>query len=178
MHNVGTAFAQTCSYLAGVGMTALTTYLGLLIVGRAKAGLTVVASATGGAVRFIVYKIARIQGCKSVGVFGSSEKCSQLRNERGVENAIEYKKGAVAKVIKLDAPNSMDVYSKMSAVTFGTQCRCRSIAMYASSYAVKYHSTPMSSMHSVGQLPADHCTTQQHERLHHAGLPRGYALCF
>ena len=110
MRKVDLSFAPARSYLTSVGMTAFTAYFGLLDVGKPKAGQTVVVSAAAGAVGSIVCQIAKIQGCKVIGIAGGPEKCGYLRDELGVDAAIDYKCESVAEALKLAAPDGVDIF--------------------------------------------------------------------
>ena len=106
MRKVDLSFAPARSYLTSVGMTAFTAYFGLLDVGKPKAGQTVVVSAAAGAVGAVVCQIAKIQGCKVIGIAGGPEKCGYLRDELGVDAAIDYKGDSVAEALMLAAPEN------------------------------------------------------------------------
>ena len=92
------------------GIAGLTAYFGLLDVGRPKAGETVVVSAAAGSVGSIVGQIAKLKGCRVVGIAGGKAKCDWLTSELGFDAAIDYKNGAVFKALKAAAPNGIDVY--------------------------------------------------------------------
>jgi len=92
------------------GVAGLTAYFGLLNVGRPKAGDTVVVSAAAGSVGSIVGQIARIKGCRAVGIAGGQAKCDWLVSELGFDAAVDYKAGSVFKALKAAAPNGIDVY--------------------------------------------------------------------
>ena len=77
------------------GMPGNSAYFGLLDLCSPKAGETVVVSGAAGAVGNIVGQIAKIKGCKVVGLAGSQEKCDWLTGELGFDAAINYKKGSV-----------------------------------------------------------------------------------
>jgi NADPH-dependent curcumin reductase len=79
------------SMLSVMGITGMTAYFGLLDIGRPQPGETVVISAASGAVGSIVGQIAKIQGCRVVGITGSNEKCALLTDELGFDAAISYK---------------------------------------------------------------------------------------
>ncbi|NUM56609.1 MAG: NADP-dependent oxidoreductase [Candidatus Hydrogenedentes bacterium] len=98
------------SFLSVLGITGLTAYFGLLDVGKPKAGETVVVSTAAGAVGSIVCQIAKIQGCRVVGIAGSDEKCAWIKNELGVEAAINYKTQDVATELRTACPKKIDVY--------------------------------------------------------------------
>lgn len=88
----------------------LTAYFGLLKVGQAKAGETVVVSAAAGSVGSLVGQIARIKGCRVVGVAGGAEKCDWLVREIGFDAAVDYKAGDFHKALKAATPDGVDVY--------------------------------------------------------------------
>jgi NADPH-dependent curcumin reductase CurA len=92
------------------GIAGLTAYFGLLDIGRPKAGETVVVSAAAGAVGSIVGQIAKIKGCRVIGIAGGAEKCAWLAKELGFDAAVDYKSGALFKTLKAAAPNGIDVY--------------------------------------------------------------------
>src|SRR5712691_2557614 len=96
--------------LSVYGIAGLTAYFGLLDVGKAKAGETVVVSAAAGSVGSIVGQIAKIKGCRVVGIAGGKDKCNWLTSELGFDAAVDYKDGAVFKALKAAAPDGIDVY--------------------------------------------------------------------
>ena len=96
--------------LSVYGVTGLTAYFGLLRIGDPKPGETVVVSAAAGAVGSIVGQIARIKGCKVIGVAGGPEKCAWLKDELGFDEALDYKLGGVRRALRDLAPNGVDVY--------------------------------------------------------------------
>jgi NADPH-dependent curcumin reductase CurA len=96
--------------LGVLGMPGLTAYFGLLDIGRPKEGETVVVSGAAGAVGMTVCQIAKIKGCRTVGTAGSDEKTQYLRDQLGVDAAINYKTEDVRQALKDAAPNGIDVY--------------------------------------------------------------------
>jgi hypothetical protein len=96
-------------YLGALGVTGMTAYFGLLDVGAAKAGDTVVVSGAAGAVGMLVGQIAKISGCTVVGIAGGPEKCRYL-GELGFDAAIDYKAGDVRKALREQCPKGIDVY--------------------------------------------------------------------
>lgn len=92
------------------GIAGLTAYFGLLHVGKPKEGETVVVSAAAGSVGSIVGQIAKLKGCRVVGIAGGADKCQWLTSELGFDAAVDYKDGAVFKALKAAAPNGIDVY--------------------------------------------------------------------
>jgi NADPH-dependent curcumin reductase CurA len=96
--------------LSVYGIAGLTAYFGLLDVGKPKAAETVVVSAAAGSVGSIVGQIAKIKGCRVVGIAGGKDKCNWLTSELGFDAAVDYKDGAVFRALKAAAPNGIDVY--------------------------------------------------------------------
>jgi len=96
--------------LGVLGVTGLTAYFGLLDIGKPKAGETVVVSGAAGAVGMTVCQIARFKGCRVVGIAGSDEKNSYLRDELGVDATINYKNDNVFEALKEACPNGVDIY--------------------------------------------------------------------
>jgi NADPH-dependent curcumin reductase CurA len=93
-----------------LGQTGLTAYFGLLDVGKAVAGDTVVVSAAAGAVGSIAGQIARIAGCRTIGIAGGAEKLEDLRDLYRFDDAIDYKAGYVRAAVKSACPDGVDVY--------------------------------------------------------------------
>lgn len=96
--------------LGVLGMTGLTAYFGLLDIGRPKEGETVVVSGAAGAVGMTVCQIAKIKGCRVVGIAGGPEKTRYLKEELGVDAVVDYKAGNVAEALKNACPKGVDVY--------------------------------------------------------------------
>jgi NADPH-dependent curcumin reductase CurA len=98
------------TYLGTLGMPGLTAYFGLLEVGALADGETVVVSGAAGAVGTVVGQIAKIKGCRVIGIAGGAEKCRWLVDELGFDAAIDYKNDDVRRRLKEEAPNGVDVY--------------------------------------------------------------------
>jgi NADPH-dependent curcumin reductase CurA len=99
------------SHLLSVyGVSGLTAYFGLTEVGQAKAGETVVISAAAGAVGTFAGQIARILGCRVVGIAGGDEKCRWLTDQLGYDAAVDYKSGPIGDRLKAACPGGIDVY--------------------------------------------------------------------
>jgi NADPH-dependent curcumin reductase CurA len=102
---------EPMSHLISVyGIAGLTAYFGLLDVGRPKEGETVLVSAAAGSVGSLVGQIAKIKGCKAVGIAGGQEKCDWVVNELGFDACVDYKAGGLYKSLKAAAPQGVDVY--------------------------------------------------------------------
>lgn len=93
-----------------LGMTGFTAYFGLLDIGKPQAGETVVVSAAAGAVGSVVGQIAKIMGCRVVGITGSDEKCHWLVEELGFDDAINYKTADLETALAKSCPDGIDVY--------------------------------------------------------------------
>lgn len=97
------------TYMSALGFTGATAYFGLLDLGMPKAGETVVVSAAAGAVGQIVGQIAKIKGCRVVGLAGSDDKCRYVVKELGFDACINYKKEDLTAALKRECPNGIDV---------------------------------------------------------------------
>ena len=107
---VDAKLAPLPKYLSVLGMPGMTAYFGLLDTGQPKSGETIVVSAAAGAVGSIVGQIARIKGCRVIGIAGGPEKCSYIAQELGFDAAIDYKNEDVKKSLRRHCPNGIDVY--------------------------------------------------------------------
>ena len=95
--------------LSTLGMPGLTAYFGLLDVGKPVAGNTVVVSGAAGAVGSVVGQIAKIHGCRTVGIAGGADKCRYL-TEIGFDAAIDYKAGDIKPALREHCPQGIDVF--------------------------------------------------------------------
>ena len=93
-----------------LGLTGITAYFGLLEVGRPAEGETVVVSGAAGATGSVVGQIARIKGCRVVGIAGGAEKCAWLRETAGFDAAIDYKAEKVDRRLRDLCPDGIDVF--------------------------------------------------------------------
>lgn len=92
------------------GNTGITAYIGLKHIGQPKAGETVVVSGAAGATGIIVGQIAKIHGCRVVGIAGSDDKCRLLVDELGFDVALNYKSPAFREELAKATPKYIDVY--------------------------------------------------------------------
>jgi NADPH-dependent curcumin reductase CurA len=97
-------------FLSVLGMTGLTAYFGLLEIGKPQTGDTVVVSAAAGAVGMMVGQIAKIKGCRVVGIAGGPEKCRFIVDELGFDAAIDYKHEDVHAALREHCPDRVNVY--------------------------------------------------------------------
>jgi NADPH-dependent curcumin reductase CurA len=104
------ALAPLTTYLGVLGLPGMTAYFGLLEVGRPQEGDTVVVSGAAGAVGSVVGQIAKLKGCRVIGIAGGEEKCRWLVDELGFDAAIDYKGEAVGRALREHAPDGVDVY--------------------------------------------------------------------
>jgi hypothetical protein len=91
-------------------MPGMTGYFGLMDVGQPKAGETVVVSGAAGAVGQTVGQLAKIKGCRVVGIAGGPDKCRWVVDELGFDACIDYKSGNVRDGLKQHCPNGVDIY--------------------------------------------------------------------
>jgi NADPH:quinone reductase len=98
-------------YLGVLGMPGFTAYFGMMEIGKPKKGETVVVSGAAGAVGIVAGQIAKIQGSIVIGIAGSDEKCSLLKQQFGYDEAINYKTSkSVRKELASHCPEGVDVY--------------------------------------------------------------------
>ena len=97
-------------YLGTLGMPGMTAYFGLLDIGKPKEGDTVVVSGAAGAVGMVVGQIAKIKGCRVVGIAGGREKCQYVVRDLGFDAAIDYKAEDVRKSLHTHCPDGINVY--------------------------------------------------------------------
>jgi NADPH-dependent curcumin reductase len=107
---IDTKFASAPVFLGALGMPGMTAYFGLLDIGKPQPGQTVVVSGAAGAVGTVVGQIAKIKGCRVVGIAGGKEKCDYLVRELGFDAALDYKSEDVKKSLKAACPKGVDVY--------------------------------------------------------------------
>ncbi|QTN24822.1 NADP-dependent oxidoreductase [Rhizobacter sp. AJA081-3] len=97
-------------WLNVLGMPGMTGYFGLMDVGQPKAGETVVVSGAAGAVGQTVGQLAKIKGCRVVGIAGGPDKCRWVVDELGFDACIDYKSGSVRDGLKQHCPDGVDIY--------------------------------------------------------------------
>ena len=97
-------------HLGVLGISGLTAYFGLLDVGRPEPGQTVVVSGAAGSVGSIAGQIARIKGCRAIGIAGGEDKCRWLVDELGFDAAIDYKRDDARAQLRQYAPDGVDVF--------------------------------------------------------------------
>ncbi|MBT6144289.1 MAG: NADP-dependent oxidoreductase [Gemmatimonadetes bacterium] len=107
---VDPALAPISTSLGVLGMPGITAWVGLLDIGRPRDGETVVVSGAAGAVGSLVGQIARITGCRAIGITGTDAKISYLTDELGFDGAINYRTQDVSAALSEFCPDGIDVY--------------------------------------------------------------------
>ena len=111
LQKIDESLAPISYHLDVLGMTGLTAYFGLIEIGKPKPGETVVVSGAAGAVGIVVGQIAKIHGCRVIGISGSDEKIKLLKDKYGFDEAINYKTVSnLKKAIAEACPKGVDVY--------------------------------------------------------------------
>jgi NADPH-dependent curcumin reductase CurA len=110
VYRVDPDVAPLPTHLGALGLTGLTAYFGLFDVGRPKPGDTVVVSGAAGAVGSVAGQLARIHGCRVIGIAGGPDKCRRLVEELRFDAAIDYKNQDVTAELRRLAPTGLDVY--------------------------------------------------------------------
>jgi len=110
LRKVDTKFAPLTTYLGVLGMPGMTAYFGLLDIGKPQPGETVVVSGAAGAVGAVVCQIAKIKGCRVVGIAGGADKCKYVREALGADAVIDYKSEDVKAGLKKHCPDGIHVY--------------------------------------------------------------------
>lgn len=96
--------------LGVLGMPGFTAYMGLLDIGQPKAGETVVVAAASGAVGSVVGQVAKLKGCRVVGIAGGAEKCAYVVDELGFDACIDHRSADFAEQLAAACPKGIDVY--------------------------------------------------------------------
>jgi len=150
-------------YLSALGITGLTAYFGLLEVGQAKAGDTVVVSGAAGATGMMVGQIAKIKGCRAVGIAGGPEKCAYLTKDLGFDAAIDYKNEDVSQALRQHCPKGINVYfdnvggdildaALANLARFGRVVLCGAISQYNTTSGIKGPSNYLSLLINSGRM--------------------------
>jgi hypothetical protein len=110
MRKVDPALGPISTALGVLGMPGMTAYFGLFNIGKPKPGETVVVSAAAGAVGAIVGQLAKIKGCRVVGVAGAPEKCAYVVNELGFDECVSHREPDLTQRLEKACPKGIDVY--------------------------------------------------------------------
>jgi len=110
LFRIDTRLGTPAQWLNVLGMPGMTAYFGLLDIGQPKPGETVVVSGAAGAVGQTVGQLAKIKGCRVVGIAGGAAKCDWVVRDLGFDACIDYKSGPVKDGLKAECPKGIDVY--------------------------------------------------------------------
>jgi NADPH-dependent curcumin reductase len=97
-------------YLSVLGLTGITAYFGLLDICNPHPGETVVVSGAAGAVGMVAAQIAKIKGCRVVGIAGGAEKCQYLKEELGLDEVVDYKDENFRNALEKATPKYIDCF--------------------------------------------------------------------
>jgi NADPH-dependent curcumin reductase CurA len=111
-------------YLGVLGMPGMTAYFGLNEIGAPKPGETVVVSAASGAVGSVVGQLAKLAGCRAVGIAGGKQKCDYVVKELGFDACVDYKAGNLHRDLREACPKGVDVlFENVGGVVLDTMLR-------------------------------------------------------
>ncbi|HXU41562.1 MAG TPA: NADP-dependent oxidoreductase [Burkholderiales bacterium] len=110
LNKVDASRVPPSAYLGVLGMPGVTAWVGLLDICQPKPGETVVVSAASGAVGSVVGQIAKIKGCRAVGIAGGRQKCDYVVKELGFDACVDYKAGMLNDDLKVAVPDGIDCY--------------------------------------------------------------------
>jgi NADPH-dependent curcumin reductase CurA len=102
--------APVSTALGVLGMPGMTAYVGLIDIARPKSGETLVVAAASGAVGSVVGQIAKLQGCRVVGIAGGEQKCRYVREELGFDVALDHRDSALPEQLAQACPDGIDIY--------------------------------------------------------------------
>lgn len=108
LRKVDTTHIPLAAYLGAVGMPGMTAWYGLTQIMQPKSGETIVVSAASGAVGSVVGQLARLRGCRTVGIAGGAEKCAYVVNDLGFDACIDYKAGNLVRDLAAATPGGID----------------------------------------------------------------------
>jgi NADPH-dependent curcumin reductase CurA len=108
LRKVDTTHIPLSAYLGVVGMPGMTAWYGLTQIMHPKEGETILVSAASGAVGSAVGQLAKLRGCRAIGIAGGPEKCAYVVDELGFDACIDYKAGNLAADLAAAAPNGID----------------------------------------------------------------------
>lgn len=108
LRKVDVRWAPLSAYLGVLGMPGITAWYGLRMICAPKAGETVVVTAAAGAVGSVVGQLAKIAGCRALGVAGGAQKCAYVVDNLGLDACLDYRSGNFAQELKAAAPQGID----------------------------------------------------------------------
>jgi NADPH-dependent curcumin reductase CurA len=104
------SLAPVTTALGVLGMPGMTAWTGLMNIGQPKAGETVVVAAASGAVGSVVGQLAKVKGCRAVGIAGGEDKCRYVVEELGLDACVDHRRADLAEALKPECPEGIDVY--------------------------------------------------------------------
>jgi NADPH-dependent curcumin reductase CurA len=104
------SLAPVTTALGVLGMPGMTAWSGLMNIGQPKAGETVVVAAASGAVGSVVGQLAKVKGCRAVGIAGGENKCRYVVEELGLDACVDHRRADLAEALKSECPQGIDVY--------------------------------------------------------------------
>ncbi|MGA0572260.1 NADP-dependent oxidoreductase [Variovorax sp. VNK109] len=110
LQKIDVSLAPQTAYLGALGSTGITAWVGLMAFGKPKAGETVLVSAASGAVGSVVGQIAKLKGCRAVGIAGGASKCALVKDAYGFDDCVDYKSPDFADALARAVPDGVDVY--------------------------------------------------------------------
>lgn len=110
LQKIDLAAAPATAYLGALGSTGITAWVGLMNFGRPQAGEAVLVSAASGAVGSVVGQLAKLQGCRAVGIAGGPAKCALVMEAFGLDACVDYKSARFAEELAAAVPGGVDVY--------------------------------------------------------------------
>jgi NADPH-dependent curcumin reductase CurA len=121
LRKVDASTISLSAYLGVLGMPGMTAWYGMHQILRPKAGETVVVSAASGAVGSAVGQLAKLMGCRAVGIAGGPAKCAYVVNELGFDACVDYKAGKLAADLKAATPQGIDaLFENVGGTVFDT----------------------------------------------------------
>jgi NADPH-dependent curcumin reductase CurA len=109
LRKVDPGLVPLSAFLGVLGMPGLTAWFGTIEIGQPKPGETLVVSAAAGAVGAVVGQIAKIKGCRAVGIAGGKSKCEHVVNDLGFDACVDYKAGNLARDLAAATPKGIDI---------------------------------------------------------------------
>ena len=162
-HKVDPQLVPLPVYTSTLGMTGLTAYFGILDIGAIKTGETVLISGAAGAVGSIAGQIAKIKGCRVVGIAGGPKKCEYVTSELGFDAAIDYKNENIYQSLNHHCPKGIDVYfdnvggdildAALARIRrYGRIVLCGAISQYNTTQAIQGPSNYLSLLINRGRM--------------------------
>lgn len=119
LRKLDTSHIPLSAYLGPVGMPGMTAWFGFNQIMQAKAGETIVVSAASGAVGSVVGQLAKLRGCRAVGIAGGRDKCDYVVNELGFDACVDYKAGKLEADLEAATPNGVDaIFENVGGAVF------------------------------------------------------------